>query len=135
MRDNGCTDRSDIMKIYEPAALRLQRLAESDRERQRHITVVGSLGGTLPSKRQHSDAVDSDVSAKTLVHKAIGSEVHRCNMRYFTGKRAYSIPSYSPCPVCCPDADSQGFYEGPRCGYHAVLTQRTSPDGSLTRHD
>lgn len=53
MRDNGCTDRSNVMKIYEPAALRLQHLAESDRERQRHITVVGSPGGALPSRGQH----------------------------------------------------------------------------------
>jgi hypothetical protein len=36
------------MKIYEPAALRLQHLAESDRERQRHITIAGSPGDALP---------------------------------------------------------------------------------------
>ena len=44
MRDNGCTDRGkgQVMKTFEPVALRLRRLAESDRERQRHITVVGS---------------------------------------------------------------------------------------------
>jgi len=33
------------MKTVEPVALGLQHLAESDRERQRHITVVGSPGG------------------------------------------------------------------------------------------
>lgn len=48
MRDNGRTDRSNVMKIYEPAALRLRYLAESDRESQRHVTLVGSPGGTLP---------------------------------------------------------------------------------------
>ena len=95
MRDSGCTDRSNVMKICEPAALRLLHLAESDRERQRHITEVGSPGGALRSRGQHSDAVDSEVSATPLVHKAIGSAVHRCKMRYFTGKAAYLVPSYS----------------------------------------
>ena len=34
------------LKIFEPVALRLRHLAESDRERQGRITVVGSPGGT-----------------------------------------------------------------------------------------
>jgi hypothetical protein len=44
MRDNGCTYRSNVrsLKIFAPVALRLRRLAKSDRERQGRITVVGS---------------------------------------------------------------------------------------------
>jgi len=38
--------QGQVMKAFEPVALRLQHLAESDRERRRHITVVGSPGGT-----------------------------------------------------------------------------------------
>ena len=44
MWDNGCTDRGRVrsLKIFERVALLLRRLAESDRERQGRITVVGS---------------------------------------------------------------------------------------------
>jgi hypothetical protein len=34
-----------------------------------------------------------------------------------------------------PGADSRGFYEAPHCRDLATLTQRASPDGSLTWHD
>ena len=34
------------LKIFEPVALRLRHIAESDRQRQGHIMVVGSPGGT-----------------------------------------------------------------------------------------
>jgi hypothetical protein len=45
MRDDGCTDRSDVMEIFEPVAFTTSAPAESDREGQGHIMVVGSPGG------------------------------------------------------------------------------------------
>jgi hypothetical protein len=38
--------QGQVRKTFEPVALRLQHLAKSDRERQRHITVLGLPGGT-----------------------------------------------------------------------------------------
>ena len=51
--------QGQVMKIFEPVALRLQHLAESDRERQRHITLVGpttSLAQGISARRQQARA-------------------------------------------------------------------------------
>jgi hypothetical protein len=56
MRDNGCTDRSNVIEIFEPVAFTTSAPAESnfpesDREGQRHIMVVGSPGGHSSQSR------------------------------------------------------------------------------------